>query len=186
MKKINLPNRLTLLRVAAIPLFVAMLSIRKAGFQYAAAAVFVLACITDALDGRIARSRNLVTNFGAFADPIADKILVMSAYVVLVEQGRMPAWVCIVVLAREFTVSGFRLIASINGKVISAGPLGKIKTVLQMLSVVMLIVFVRPDPDGWMYAFLVMAQIAMYASVVFTVWSGADYIYRNRELIRDM
>lgn len=185
MKKINLPNKLTLLRIAMIPAFVALLYIPELGSQIAAAVLFVLACVTDFLDGRIARKNNLVTNFGAFADPIADKLLVMSAYVMLVSRQRMDAWICILVLAREFTVSGFRLVASVNGKVISAGKLGKIKTALQMVSVVMYILFIPAD-GGEEYFLTIPAHIVMYASVFFTVWSGADYIYRNRELIRDM
>ena len=121
----NLPNKLTMLRILMIPLFVVFALIQRQWAQYLALLIYILACLTDFLDGRIARSRNLVTNFGKFADPIADKLLVMAALVVLVDTGRMPSWVCIVMLAREFIISGFRLVAAGNGTVIAAGMLGK-------------------------------------------------------------
>ena len=123
----NLPNKLTLLRVCMIPVFV-VLALRPAfGCQIAATLVFALASFTDMLDGKIARKRNLVTNFGKFADPIADKLLVMSAMIVMVGQGRIPSWVCVLILAREFVISGFRLVAVEGGRVIAAGKLGKLK-----------------------------------------------------------
>ena len=122
-----------------IPVFVILALMNAPAAQYAAVGVFVLAAITDALDGHIARKNGLVTNFGKFIDPIADKLLVMSALIVLVERGRMPGWVCIVVLAREFAISGFRLVAAGTGKVIAAGILGKIKTVTQMIAVIALL-----------------------------------------------
>ena len=118
-----------MLRILMIPVFVILALMNAPAAQYAAVGVFVLAAITDALDGHIARKNGLVTNFGKFIDPIADKLLVMSALIVLVERGRMPGWVCIVMLAREFAISGFRLVAAGTGKVIAAGILGKIKTV---------------------------------------------------------
>lgn len=185
---INLPNRLTLLRIAMIPVFVLLLSFGGIGFQIAAAVVFIAACITDYLDGKIARTRNLVTDFGKFADPIADKLLVMSGYVVLVGQARMPAWVCIIFLAREFIISGFRLVAAGSGTVISAGILGKIKTNAQMIASVALMLFV---PFGERNALLgqfgvVFAQVIMYVACVMTVWSGADYLWKNRSFIKDM
>ena len=130
--KINLPNRLTLLRIAMIPVFVVLVSFAGLGWQIAAVAVFLAACVTDLLDGKIARARNLVTDFGKFADPIADKMLVMSAYVVLVGQERMPAWVCIIFLAREFTISGFRLVAAGSGKVKVASTGGRAVTVIDV------------------------------------------------------
>ena len=124
----NLPNKLTLLRVCMIPFFVVFARMGAFWAQCVAVGIYALACITDTLDGHIARSRNLITDFGKFMDPIADKLLVMSALVVLTAQGRMPDWVCILMLAREFLVSGFRLVAVENGRVIAAGPLGKLKT----------------------------------------------------------
>ena len=188
--KINLPNRLTLLRIILIPIFVVLASFEILYCQLAAAVVFAVACITDYLDGNIARKRNLVTNFGKFADPIADKMLVMSAYVVLVGQERMPAWVCIIFLAREFTISGFRLVAAGSGKVIAAGILGKIKTATQMVASIMLLILVpcngKADSALLGNVGIIVTNVMMYIAVVMTVWSGTDYIYKNRSFIKDM
>jgi len=190
--KMNLPNKLTLVRIALIPVFVLLIYFENLWCQLAAALVFIGASITDYLDGNIARKNNLVTNFGKFADPIADKMLVMSAFIMLVAQGRMPAWVCIIFLAREFTVSGFRLVAAGGGKVIAAGMLGKIKTVTQMIAAVALILFVPTTKQidamlGWFGDIgQVIANVMMYVMTVMTVWSGADYIYKNRHFIKDM
>lgn len=166
-----------------IPVFVILALLPVPGAQYAAIAVFVLASITDALDGHIARKKGLVTNFGKFIDPIADKLLVMSAMVVLVERGRMPGWVCIVMLAREFAISGFRLVAAGTGKVIAAGILGKIKTVTQMIAIIALLLTAI---DGLFSPLAAFADVAMYIAAIMTVWSGADYIVKNFDCIRDM
>ena len=183
----NLPNKLTLLRVCMIPLFVILARMSPFWAQCAAVGVYALACVTDALDGRIARSRNLITNFGKFMDPIADKLLVMSALIVLTAQGRMPDWVCIVMLAREFLVSGFRLVAVENGVVIAAGPLGKVKTVLQMLSTIALLLLAPADGAPILgTGGVVFANVLMYLALALTVVSGADYIIRNRDCIKDM
>ena len=183
----NLPNKLTLLRVSMIPVFVILASQEVIWTQLGAALVFIIACVTDYLDGEIARKRNLVTNFGKFADPIADKLLVMSAIVVLVDQQRMPAWVCICILAREFAISGFRLVAVTGGKVIAAGKLGKIKTVTQMISVIMLLLFVPIHKEPLLGDVgMIAAEVMMYISLFFTIWSGTDYIVRNYDCIRDM
>ena len=140
----NLPNKLTILRICLIPLFVIFAKLSGLGMQIIAVLIYIAACVTDMLDGRIARSQHLVTNFGKFMDPIADKLLVMSALVVLTYQHRMPDWVCILMLAREFLVSGFRLVAVENGVVIAAGPLGKLKTVFQMIATVALMLPPQP------------------------------------------
>ena len=166
-----------------IPVFVILALMNAPAAQYAAVGVFVLAAITDALDGHIARKNGLVTNFGKFIDPIADKLLVMSALIVLVERGRMPGWVCIVMLAREFAISGFHLVAAGTGKVIAAGILGKIKTVTQMIAVIALLLTAI---DGVFAPLGSFADIAMYVSAFMTVWSGADYIIKNFNCIRDM
>lgn len=179
----NLPNKLSMLRILMIPVFVILALMNAPAAQYAAVGVFVLAAITDALDGHIARKNRLVTNFGKFIDPIADKLLVMSALIVLVERGRMPGWVCIVMLAREFAISGFRLVAAGTGKVIAAGILGKIKTVTQMIAVIALLLTAI---DGVFAPLGTFADIAMYVSAFMTVWSGADYIIKNFDCIRDM
>ena len=183
----NLPNKLTLLRVCMIPIFVAFAKMDAFGMQLAAVGVYILACVTDALDGRIARSRNLVTDFGKFMDPIADKLLVMSAMVVLTAQGRMPDWVCILMLGREFLVSGFRLVAVENGRVIAAGPLGKLKTVFQMVSTIALMLLVPVEGSALLgQAGVIAANTLMYVALALTVVSGADYIIRNRDCIRNM
>ena len=179
----NLPNKLSMLRILMIPVFVILALMNAPAAQYAAVGVFVLAAITDALDGHIARKNGLVTNFGKFIDPIADKLLVMSALIVLVERGRMPGWVCIVMLAREFAISGFRLVAAGTGKVIAAGILGKIKTVTQMIAVIVLLLTAI---DGVFAPLGTFADVAMYVSAFMTVWSGADYIIKNFDCIRDM
>ena len=184
----NLPNKLSMLRICMIPFFVAFAMMDAFWAQLPAVIIYVIACITDALDGHIARSRGLVTNFGKFMDPIADKLLVMSALIILVSQGRMPAWVCILMLAREFLISGFRLVAAETGKVIAAGKLGKLKTIFQMVSTIALLLFV---PVGESAAILgnagvVISNVLMYIALVLTVVSGVDYILRNRECISDM
>ena len=185
----NLPNKLTLLRILLIPLFVVFAKLPGIGMQLAAVAVYIAACVTDALDGRIARARSLVTNFGKFMDPIADKLLVMSALIVLTYQHRMPDWVCILMLAREFLVSGFRLVAVEGGRVIAAGPLGKLKTVFQMLATIalMLLVPARAEEQALLgQAGVILANALMYVALALTVVSGADYIVRNWDCIRDM
>lgn len=183
----NLPNKLTLLRVCMIPFFVVFARMNTFWAQCIAVGIYALACITDTLDGHIARSRNLITDFGKFMDPIADKLLVMSAMIVLTAQGRMPDWVCILMLAREFLVSGFRLVAVENGRVIAAGPLGKLKTVFQMAATIALMLFVPisgEPPLGPVPALI--ANILMYIAMALTVISGADYILRNKDCISDM
>ena len=183
----NLPNKLTLLRVCLIPVFVVFARMTPFWAQCAAVAVYGLACLTDLFDGRIARARNLITNFGKFMDPIADKLLVMSAMIVLAAQGRMPDWVCILMLGREFLVSGFRLVAVENGVVIAAGPLGKLKTVFQMVSTIALMLLVPVEGAPLLgEAGKTVAQVLMYIALALTVISGADYIIRNRECIKDM
>ena len=183
----NLPNKLTLLRICMIPFFVIFAKLPGYGMQIVAVVIYILACLTDMLDGKIARSQNLITNFGKFMDPIADKLLVMSAMIVLTAQGRMPDWVCILMLAREFLVSGFRLVAVENGRVIAAGPLGKLKTVFQMAATIALMLFVPvagEPPLGPVPA--VIANVLMYIAMALTVISGADYILRNKDCISDM
>jgi CDP-diacylglycerol--glycerol-3-phosphate 3-phosphatidyltransferase len=170
-----------------IPAFVIFGLIETQWAQIIALLIFIGASLTDLLDGKIARKRGLVTNFGKFIDPIADKLLVMAALVLLVGQGRMPSWVCIVMLAREFAISGFRLVAADSGKVIAAGPLGKIKTVLQMSAIIALLLLTPPAAFPYLGNFgVILANVITYAAAVMTLWSGADYIVRNFNCIRDM
>ena len=183
----NLPNKLTMLRIAMIPVFVIFALIQAQWAQYVALLIYILACLTDMMDGKIARAHNLVTNFGKFADPIADKLLVMSALVILVDSGRMPAWVCIVMLAREFIISGFRLVAAGGGKVIAAGKLGKLKTVFQMSATIALLLLVPVSGAPLLGHFgVVLANVLMYIAVALTIVSGAEYIVKNFDCINEM
>lgn len=183
----NLPNKLSMLRICMIPVFVIFALMEAQWAQLAALAIFVIASLTDLLDGKIARARGLVTNFGKFIDPIADKLLVMSAMLVLVGQGRMPSWVCIIMLGREFAISGFRLVAADSGKVIAAGWLGKVKTVTQMTAVILLLLLVPVTGAPLLgQTGVVLANIAMYVSAFMTLWSGVDYIVKNFSCIKDM
>ena len=177
----NLPNRLTLFRVILIPFFVFfLLSPYFTGYgNYIAVAVFIVASITDFLDGHIARKRNLVTNFGKFMDPLADKLLVCSALICLIELDRLPAWIVIIIIAREFIISGFRLIASDNGVVIAASYWGKFKTTFQMLMVIVLILDI-PHP-----VFYWLGMILTYVSLALTVISLIDYIVKNKNVLQD-
>ena len=177
----NLPNRLTLFRVILIPFFVFfLLAPYFTGYgNYIAVAVFIVASITDFLDGHIARKRNLVTNFGKFMDPLADKLLVCSALICLIELDRLPAWIVIIIIAREFIISGFRLIASDNGVVIAASYWGKFKTTFQMLMVIVLILDI-PHP-----VFYWLGLILTYVSLALTVISLIDYIVKNKNVLQD-
>jgi CDP-diacylglycerol--glycerol-3-phosphate 3-phosphatidyltransferase len=147
--------------------------------KWIALAIFIIASLTDTLDGQIARRKNLVTNFGKFMDPLADKLLVCSAMIAMIEMGRIPAWVVIVIIAREFIISGFRLVASDNGVVIAAGWWGKVKTVVQMLMVIVLIC----DFGG--NAAAVIENILIYAALALTIISLIDYLAKNRNVISD-
>ncbi len=171
----NLPNKLTVLRVIAVPIFVILFMNKH---FWTAILVFSLASITDLLDGKIARSRGLVTNFGKIMDPLADKILVYSAFSLMVANGMIPAWVLIVILAREFTVSGMRTVAASEGIVIAAAMSGKIKTVLQMLSVIALLLLNAIAST----VLTVTAYVLLYASLVMTVFSGIEYVIKNRKV----
>ncbi|MBQ4452345.1 MAG: CDP-diacylglycerol--glycerol-3-phosphate 3-phosphatidyltransferase [Clostridia bacterium] len=193
----NLPNKLTMLRIILVPVFVVFVSMTGSpACQWAALGIFVAASFTDMLDGRIARAQHLVTDFGKFMDPIADKLLVMSALIMLVDRhgdadslgSGMPAWVCIVMLSREFIVSGFRLVASTKGKVIAAGIWGKLKTVTQMVYIPMALLIIpmyNIDLDVHAYWKLI-TTVMMYVSMALTVWSGFWYIWQNREYLKDM
>lgn len=173
----NLPNKLSLLRVILIPVMVALLYPRTDACNIAAAAVFALASFTDFLDGHIARKRGLVTDFGKFVDPVADKLLVLSAMVMLIQHGLMLAWVTVVILARELCVDGLRLVAISQGKVIAAGKLGKLKTVSQIVLVLWLMIIRVPIMQHWFGIVLTVWVI------VITVWSGVDYFIKNASVI---
>lgn len=178
----NLPNKLTMARVVMIPFFIFfMLSTSIKGSNYIACAIFVIASFTDMLDGYLARKYKLVTNFGKFMDPLADKLLVCSALIcfLAVDSVNMPAWVVIVIISREFIISGFRLIASDNGVVIAASYWGKFKTVSQMVMSVLLILNFDNN------VFQVIGQVFVYISVILTIISLLDYIVKNKAVLAD-
>ena len=174
----NLPNKLTMFRVILIPFFVVFMLTDLGGSygKYYALAIFIIASLTDLLDGKIARKYNLVTNFGKFMDPLADKLLVCSALIALIEMGRIPSLVVIVIIAREFIISGFRLVASDNGVVIAASYWGKFKTTFQMLMVCMMIVG-EPIPG-------LLTDIVMWIAVILTVISLVDYLAKNKDVMK--
>lgn len=174
----NLPNKLTVLRVIMVPFFVLFMLTDLGGEagKWIALVIFCLASLTDMLDGKIARSRNLVTNFGKFMDPLADKLLVCSAMICLIPTGQLPAWVVIVIIAREFIISGFRLVASDSGIVIAASYWGKFKTVSQMLMVIVLIA----DLGG---VFDMIGTALIWIALILTVVSLVDYIAKNVQVL---
>lgn len=173
----NLPNLLTLSRLAAIPVLMALLLLRFPGHDQLAAAVFVVSSFTDTLDGQIARRRGMVSDLGKFLDPLADKLLVLSVLIVLVQEGLVAAWVVVVIFSRELLITILRSVGASQGRVISAAPLGKTKTVTQMAAVALLILQ-RPYPE-----LVLIAAVAVAVAVVFTIVSGIDYLVRYRHLI---
>ena len=176
----NLPNKLTILRVIMIPFFVAALLYdggANQNMRYVAAALFIIASLTDMLDGKIARKYNLVTNFGKFMDPFADKLLVCSALICMIELRELPAWMVIIIISREFIISGFRLVASDNGVVIAASYWGKFKTTFQMIGVVLLI-FNIP-------ALSTLTTIIVWIALALTVISLVDYIVKNAGVLTE-
>ncbi len=176
----NLPNKLTILRVILIPFFlVALLVPGIPAGKWIALLLFVVASLTDMLDGKIARKYNLITNFGKFMDPLADKLLVCSAMIAMIDLGRIPAWVVIIIIAREFIISGFRLVASDSGIVIAAGWWGKVKTVVQMIMIIVLIC----DFGGSVVH--VIEMILIYLALALTVISLIDYLVKNRQVLAD-
>ena len=176
----NLPNKLTILRVIMIPFFVAALLYdggANQNMRYVAAALFIIASLTDMLDGKIARKYNLVTNFGKFMDPLADKLLVCSALICMIELRELPAWMVIIIISREFIISGFRLVASDNGVVIAASYWGQFKTTFQMIGVVLLI-FNIP-------ALSTLTTIIVWIALALTVISLVDYIVKNAGVLTE-
>ncbi len=176
----NLPNKLTILRVILIPFFVVALlwdGGQNQTLRYVSAAIFIVASLTDMLDGKIARKYNLVTNFGKFMDPLADKLLVCSALICLIELGQIPSWMVIIIISREFIISGFRLVASDNGVVIAASYWGKFKTTFQMIAVVLLILQIPP--------LHILTQICVWIALILTIVSLIDYIMKNHKVLTE-
>ena len=191
--KMNLPNKLTIFRVILIIPFVILLLGSANGWgwfqaifggimeyvDYIAVTIFVIASFTDMLDGKIARKYNLVTNFGKFMDPLADKLLVCSALICLVEMGRLPAWIVIIIIAREFIISGFRLVASDNGIVIAASYWGKFKTVSQMIMVILLLLNIQNT------FFQILGTVFVWIALILTVVSLVDYVVKNIGVLKE-
>ena len=174
----NLPNKLTILRIIMIPFFVFFLlsGVGGSASKWIALVIFAAASITDTLDGYIARRDNLITDFGKFMDPLADKLLVCSALICFVELDKLPAWMVIIIIAREFIISGFRLVASDNGIVIAASYWGKFKTASQMVMIILLIL-------NFGGAFEILTQIFVWISLALTVISLITYIVQNKNVI---
>ena len=177
----NLPNKLTLLRVIMIPFFVFFLLIKpeSIALRIIADLIFIAASLTDMADGKIARKYNLVTNFGKFMDPLADKLLVCSAMICLIQTHQLAAWYVIVIIAREFIISGFRLIAAENGLVIAANIFGKIKTTTQMIMIVILVANLQ---FGWL---MVIGSIFKWLALIMTILSLVIYIYQNIDVLKE-
>ena len=174
----NMPNKLTMFRVVLIPFFVVFMLVDITLYdKWIALAIFIIASLTDLLDGKIARKYNLVTNFGKFMDPLADKLLVCSALICLVALAKIPAWMVIVIIAREFIISGFRLIASDNGVVIAASYWGKFKTTFQMVMICLMIADIA--------AISLLTTVVMWAALVLTVVSLVDYLVKNKDVMKD-
>lgn len=175
----NLPNKLTTLRMLLIPVFIACFYLPWRANYGIAAVVFVLAYITDILDGQLARKHNIVTDYGKLMDPIADKLLSSAAFIMLVAKGMMSPIAAIIIIGREFLISGFRLVAAGHGNVIAANWLGKVKTVTQCIAISMLLIWPY-FPTGVPR----LDQIMLWISVFFTIWSGLDYLLKNKSTIR--
>ena len=174
----NLPNKLTLFRVILIPFFVLfMLGDITVYDKWIALSIFIVASLTDLLDGKIARKYNLVTNFGKFMDPLADKLLVCSALICLVALTKIPAWIVIIIIAREFIISGFRLIASDNGVVIAASYWGKFKTTFQMVMICLMIADIE--------AISLITTVVMWIALILTIVSLVDYLIKNKDVMKD-
>ena len=175
---VNLANRITLVRILLVPLFVVLLTTNIPYGEYLATFVFIIAASTDRLDGYFARKRNEITEFGKFMDPLADKLLITAALICLVEKGKISSIISIIIISREFIITGFRTIAVSKGVVLAASWWGKIKTISQIVAITVLIL----DNFPFRYIGIPFDQIALYISVIITVISGVDYIIKNKNL----
>ena len=174
----NLPNKLTLFRIFLIPVFIIVMLLNIPNKYLIACIIFIVASITDAMDGYIARKYNLVTDFGKFMDPLADKLLVISALTCMIEVNLVPAWMVIIIVARELTVSILRAIAAAEGKVIAASGGGKLKTITQMLSIIVLLIGENLN-NGLL---LNIGFVCILIATLLTLYSGWEYLYKNKEL----
>lgn len=174
----NWPNRLSIIRVLCIPIIILLLYFPSGVIRWAAVFFFAFACFTDFLDGHLARKHQQITDFGKFIDPVADKLLVLSTLIMLIHLDLVPAWMVILILARELSVDGLRLVAMTHQHVIAAGPLGKIKTTSQMILILLLLTLRRP-----VFSFIPGIILGIWTAAI-TLWSGVDYFYRNRSLFQ--
>lgn len=191
----NLANKLTLLRILLVPIFLVFIVVKGIPYgTFIATFIFIIASITDKLDGYIARSRNQITTFGKFMDPLADKLLVTTALITLVEYRVVPSWAAIIIIAREFAVSGLRTIAASEGKVIAASWWGKIKTVIQILAIILLLIQVNIGETQSLYSMVInssflnnffkyVPSIMLDISVIITIISGCEYFRKNKGII---
>lgn len=191
----NLANKLTLLRMLLVPIFLIFIAINEIPYgTFIATFIFVIASITDKLDGYIARSRNQITNFGKFMDPLADKLLVTAALISLVEFRVVPSWAAVIIIAREFAVSGLRTIAASEGKVIAASWWGKIKTVIQIVAIILLLIEVNISQSKYLFDLVTnsnflmnffdyVPRISLDIAVIITIVSGYDYFRKNKGII---
>lgn len=177
----NLPNKLTMMRVILIPVYLVLWHLDFAFNNYAALAVFVVASLTDLLDGYIARKYNMVTDFGKFMDPLADKMLVLTAMTCFCAMGRFPDWALVIVMAREFAVSGLRLVAVDNGRVIAAGWSGKVKTASTMVCLCLMHLWVEPPQPYAVPNYLDWVCVVVIAAT--TLYSGVEYFVKNRDVL---
>lgn len=177
--KLNLANKLTLSRILLVPVFMVVYLVKLPYNNYTAAGIFIVAAITDSIDGYIARSRNQVTNFGKFMDPIADKLLVVAALLCLVERGSVSSWIAMIIISREFIVSGIRLVAAAEGIVIAASKLGKFKTITQVVAIVVILINNFP----FYFINIPVDRILLWIAVIFTVVSGVEYIVKNKDVL---
>lgn len=176
----NLANKLTILRILLVPVFMIFLLNKFPYGVTIAAGIFIIAAITDSLDGYIARKKNMVTNFGKFMDPLADKLLVSAALISLVQMGRVPAWIVVVIIAREFTISILRAVAAAEGVVIAASWWGKAKTITQIIAIIAMLLNNFP----FNYINFPFDILMMYVAVIFTIVSGVDYIRINKHILK--
>lgn len=176
----NLANKITIFRVLLIPLFMIVLFSNLNNSNYIAVLIFAIAAATDGLDGYIARSRNQITTFGKFIDPLADKLLVSTALISMVQLDQIPAWIVVIIIAREFTITGFRTIAASEGITIAASSLGKIKTATQLIAIILLLI----DNYPFKLIGIPLDKIMLYIALFFTVISGIDYIYKNKHVLK--
>ncbi|NFK67603.1 CDP-diacylglycerol--glycerol-3-phosphate 3-phosphatidyltransferase [Clostridium botulinum] len=191
----NLANKLTLIRIFLVPIFLIFIVVKGIPYgNFIATIIFILAALTDKLDGYIARSRNQVTNFGKFMDPLADKLLVTTALITLVEMQIVPSWAAVIIIAREFAVSGLRTLAASEGRVIAASWWGKIKTVIQIIAIVLLLLQISIGDSKyltnlvinsgfWKGFFSTIPNIMLIAAVIITIISGYEYFKKNKDSI---